>query len=465
MERATVISHSVRNYFRLIVAAIGVFTLLVLVTVACYVHNVRFDLSPGARFTLSDHALGVLHGLDVPVRITAFIRTEDARNPILKDLLWQAAHENPLVSYTVVDINRSPALAAEYDVDAYGASVVEANGRRSDFSLPTESQLISAIVHVTQPPKKVYVVTGHGECDMNDQDSRHGCTGMRDAMSVELYDVEALSLFGGTPVPDDAAVVIEAGPTSDPLSEELRALAGYLDRGGKLLVMLEPFRTPRLCGMLGDYGIKCGDDIIIDPDNRLGGGEPFSAAVTDMNRNHLITATLRAPAVLSGTRSLHAIPDAEKNREATWLLRSGEYSWASHDPAVLQGRPPEFVAGRDVNGPLDVAVEVWMPAPGAAPDASKAPITRIVAFGDSDFVTNRFLDYLGNRDLFLNTVNWLAREEHLISTRKPAKRPGVNVFMVTEDDLRRIFQQAAVIEPVLFIAVGLLIFVWRRLRP
>jgi len=460
-----VISHSVRNYARLIIAAVGVFTLLGLVTVTSYVHNVRFDLSPGARFTLSDHALGVLRSLDVPVRVTAFIRTEDARNPILKDLLWQVSHENPMFSYTVVDINRSPALAAEYDVNAYGASVVEANGRRADFSLPTESQLISAIVHVTQPRKKVYVVSGHGECDMNAQDRHRGCTGMRDAMSVELYDVEPLSLFGGTAVPDDAAEVIVPGPTSDPLNEELDALKAYVDRGGKLLVMLEPFRTPRLCGLLAEYGVECGDDIVVDPDNRLGGGEPFSAAVTDMNRNHLITATLQTPAVLSGTRSLRAHSDEDANREGIWLLRSGEYSWASHDPAVLQGRPPEFVAGRDVNGPLDLAVEVWMPAPGTPAGAEKAATTRIVAFGDSDFVTNRFLDYLGNRDLFLNTVNWLAREEKLISTRKPAKRPGVNVFMVTEDDLRRIFQQAVVVEPVLFIAVGLLMFAWRRLRP
>lgn len=458
------ISSSTRHYARLVLATVGLLSLLSLLTVACYVHNVRFDLSPGNRFTLSDHAVSVLRSLESPVHVTGFIRTEDARNPILKDLLWQAAHENPLFTYTIVDINRNPTLAAEYDVDAYGASVVEANGRRSDFSLPTESQLISSVVHVTRAAKKVYVLAGHGECDIRDQDRHDGCTTMRDAVSVELYDVEPLTLFGGSRVPDDAALVVVPGPRRDPLNDELRVLDAYLAQGGKMLAMVEPFRTPGFCRLLASYGVECGDDIVVDPDNRLGGGEPFSAAVTDVNRNHLITATMEAPAVFSGARSLRAIPNEDEKRDGTWLLRSGQYSWASHDPAVLQGRRPEFVAGRDLNGPLNLAVEVWTRGQKSA-DSGRSATTRIVAFGDATFVTNRFFDYLGNRDLFLNAVNWLAREEGLISTRKPVKDPGVNVFLVTQEDLGRIFRQAVVYQPLAFIGIGLVVFAWRRLRP
>ena len=45
------------------------------------------------------------------------------------------------------------------------------------------------------------------------------------------------------------------------------------------------------------------------------------------------------------------------------------------------------------------------------------PETRIVAIGDSDFATNGDLGIPGNRDLFLNIVNWLAQQENLISIR------------------------------------------------
>ncbi len=50
------------------------------------------------------------------------------------------------------------------------------------------------------------------------------------------------------------------------------------------------------------------------------------------------------------------------------------------------------------------------------PNPSK-PETRIVAIGDSDFATNGDLGIGGNRDLFLNIVNWLAQQENLISIR------------------------------------------------
>ncbi len=239
------------KWLQLGLAGVGLLALLTGLVAVSYVHNVRWDLSSGQRFTLSDYGLGVLRNLDRKVHITSFIRTQDTRNPFLKDLLWQAAHESPYLSYEMVDINRHPAVATSRGVHTYGASIVESDSRRADFSQPTETQLISAIVHVTQPSKKVYVWQGHGECSMADTHRRNGCSGLRDAISTEFYEVAALSLLAGKQVPADAAVVVIAGPRSDPLEEELRSLATYLDQGGKLLVMLEPFRTTALAALLG----------------------------------------------------------------------------------------------------------------------------------------------------------------------------------------------------------------------
>jgi hypothetical protein len=365
-----------------------------------------------------------------------------------------------LLTYEIVDVNRNPAMAAQFGVNAYGAAVVESGARRSDFSNPSESQLISAILYVTRPPKTVYYLTGHGECDINDTRGKIGCSLLRDALRSEYYNVEELSLFGDRPVPEDADVVVMAGPKSDPLDSELDALRSYLDGGGELLALIDPFTVPKVVEMLSEYGIEAGDDVVVDPENRLGGGEPFTAAIADKSPDHLITATLDAPPLFSGARSVRArAGDEDDKRLTTTLLRSGSRSWASYDPAVLRGSDARFVAGRDLNGPLALGVEVSISTTDADGEPAKAGI---VAFGDSEFASNRFLDYLGNRDLLVNSVNWLAREERLISTRAKRKTPGKNVFFVSEAEMRELFRAAVIVQPGLFILVGTLVFVYRK---
>jgi ABC-type uncharacterized transport system involved in gliding motility auxiliary subunit len=59
-----------------------------------------------------------------------------------------------------------------------------------------------------------------------------------------------------------------------------------------------------------------------------------------------------------------------------------------------------------------------------ANDAPK-PETRMVVFGDSDFVTNGYLGIPGNRDLFLNAVNWLgAAGKPDLDTAEGSGRPS-----------------------------------------
>jgi ABC-type uncharacterized transport system involved in gliding motility auxiliary subunit len=472
------------RWLQVVLGATGLALLLAGVTATAYLHNARIDLSSGDRFTLSDHALAVLRDLDRPVRVTGFIRTEDARNPILKDLLWQVANESQHVSYTIVDVNRNPSLAAQYGVSTYGAAVVESGDKRTDFTLPVESQLIAAILHVTRPPKKLYALGGHGECSLTDSDRHSGCSGLRDALGSELYDVDTITLRGeGTGVPGDADAVLLLGPRADFLDAELDALGAYLDAGGKVFVLLDPFEAPKLAAFLASRGIELGLNVVVDPENRLGGGEPLSAAVPNLNRQHLVTATLDAPPLFSAARSVSARDDDETGRRSQWLLKSGDRSWAAHDPAVLAGASAQFVAGRDLNGPLVVGAEVWTPLRASEADGDDATASaaqraeagagakhvrggsRIVAYGDSEFVSNRFLEYLGNRDLAVNTVNWLMREDRLMAPRARRKQPGSNWLFVSQEQLRSMFLAAVVAQPGLFLAVGLGVLLRRRLSP
>ena len=444
---------------RLLLATVGAAALLSMLVVLTYVHPLRMDLSPGNRYTLSDHGLRVLHQLDEPLRITGFIRTQDPRNPFLKDLLWQAAHESKYISYDLVDVNRNPSLAQEKSVSSYGAVLVESAERSRTFSNPSEDQLVSAIVQVTRPAKRVTVLKGHGECDVMDTDRNRGCSRLKDVVSMEFYEVEEQSLADGSDVHPDTAVLVLAGPARDFLESELDSLVRYLDAGGKVLVLLDPFKAPALAAMLQRYGVVYGDDVVVDQRNRLAGGESLSAVVDDLSDQHLVTAALDAPVLLSRTRSVNGRRDEDGGRFVAPLLKSSQASWASRDASVLGQHAPAFVAGRDLNGPLSVGVEVSQPA------VSGEGTTRIIAIGDSDFVRNRFIDYLANKDLLVNSVNWLARQRDLISARPKQKAMAKEQFFVSQAELSRIFVWSAVGQPLLFLLVGIGLAVWRRLGP
>jgi hypothetical protein len=456
MARAALMSGLFGRWFQLLLACVGVALLLATITGVAYVHDIRWDFSPGSRFTISDHGLGVLRALDQPIKITGFIRTQDARNVVLKDLLWQASRETKMITYSVVDVNRNPTLAAKMGVDTYGSSVVENGARRAEFSMPNEQSLISAIIHVTRPPKKVYTLTGHGECDTANTDRRRGCSLMKMALSNELYHVADLRLLDGSGVPEDADVVIVAGPDGDLTVPDIEALGAYMDSGGNLLLLVDPFTSPRLSSLLATRGILLGDDVVMDPDNRLGGGEVFTSAITQRNDRHAVTYGLDALPMFSGYRSIQARPDEDAGERSEWLLRSGSNSWASHDPEVMHGKRAQFVAGRDINGPLTVGLEFVKQFDDERGRA------RTMVYGDSEFVSNRYLDYLGNRDLLINSVDWLAKEDQLIAPRAKEKTPGVEVFFVTAAQQQHLFRSAVLFQPGLFLGIGILVFAWRR---
>jgi ABC-type uncharacterized transport system involved in gliding motility auxiliary subunit len=84
-------------------------------------------------------------------------------------------------------------------------------------------------------------------------------------------------------------------------------------------------------------------------------------------------------------------------------------------------------------------------------------------YGDADFASNFFLGYLGNRDLFLNSVNWLAQEDTLVASRPPTQEPGVNQFFLSNDEGQRVFWVGTIVQPAIVLLLGLVVIGWRRL--
>ena len=87
---------------------------------------------------------------------------------------------------------------------------------------------------------------------------------------------------------------------------------------------------------------------------------------------------------------------------------------------------------------------------------------RIVVVGSAIWMSNQGIgiSQVGNRDLFLNMINWLTADEDLISIRP--KEPEDRRIAVTGPQLRMIFAVVLILFPLLAIGSGIAMWVKRR---
>jgi ABC-type uncharacterized transport system involved in gliding motility auxiliary subunit len=228
----------------------SLFTVIVLAVVCILYslavqHNQRFDVTQAKRFTLADQSIKLVQGLQYPIKIIGFYSLTERDRETFTDLVKQYTQHTDKLSYEVIDPDRQPAVAQQYDITAYNTVVVEGNGKKEKIARVEEAALTNAILKITRTMQKVaYFVTGHGEPGLTDSD-RTGYSVAKQALEEQNYTVQELVLARQAQVPDDAAVVIVAGPKQDLLESETEALSAYLGRGGHLLMMFDPETAPK----------------------------------------------------------------------------------------------------------------------------------------------------------------------------------------------------------------------------
>ncbi len=456
------------SYILLVYTALALAAVFIVADAIISNHNVRFDLTPTKRFSLSDFDKRVLGSLTHPVKVMAFVRTEDPAYIELEELLFQAAAYTPELTYQVIDVNKAPGLARQYGVSSYGEVVVESQGRRRDFDNARSELLIPALLQVSQESNKhIYFTVGHGERDLFDSERNLGYSQWRGLLEQNNYQVDNVSLFAGG-IPDDAKVLVTVGPRKDFLPEELAALAKFLARGGHFIAMIDPYGSPSLVTFLKQYDFDFTSQVIVDPAYRLTAGEILTTQIPIRSEDNPISRGMTAPAVFSMSRGVlitaepgASAPDGLKLMYTSKFLQSSHESWASGDSKAVTTGITEFKAGRDIKGPVPVGSEVAF-APAANPHIAMASMTRIVGFGTSAFASNQFIEMLGNRDLAVTVINELAGDEMLIASRERLNKAETAAFYVTDLQARRVFILGSVIEPLILISIGIAVFVRRR---
>ena len=433
--------------------------------------NKRWDLTVNKQFSLSDQTKNVLAKLDSPLQIRVFAKDTDFEK--YRDRLKEYEYLSKKVSADYVDPDKKPTVAQQNKVEKYGTVVFEYKGRTERVTSDTEQDLTTSIIKVVSgQQKKVYFTQGHGEKDTASSE-RDGYSSIVAALTRENYSADKVVIAQQGTVPDDASVVVVAGPRIDFFPTEIESLKKYLDKGGKLLVELDPPDKPEspplpnIIALAHDWGIDVDDDIVFDLSGmgRLVGTSelvPLAASYP----SHPITQGFRLVTGYPVARSVVAASGGVNGHIAQSFVETSPQSWAKTDAkSVLSSKKGiEIDERKDKRGPLSIAAAVSA-SPGAAstptPDANAPkPETRVIVIGDSDFPANAYLGIGGNRDFFMNMLGWLSQQENLISIRpKEAEDRRITLTAAQQNNIMML--SLFVIPGVIF---GSGVYAWWRRR-
>jgi ABC-type uncharacterized transport system involved in gliding motility auxiliary subunit len=464
-----------------LVGVVVVLGILVAVNYLSNRRNTRWDLTENRQYSLSDQTIKLVSELTAPVKLTVFDQPENFER--FRPRLESYRYGSNQMQVEYVDALKNPVLATQNKVDTIPTIILEYMGRTERVSTDAEQDLTNALIKLLNPTaRKAYFLSGHGEKDPNSSE-RTGYNTVGEALKRDNYAFDKLVLAQTNEIPADATLIVIAGPRTDLLEQEVPPIEEYLaKRSGKLLVMLDPaddFKqpspTPRLTGLLKEWGINATNSVVVDLSGRTSvatvpvGAPPYPT--------HAITDGFGLITMFPLVRAITPATDAPQNRAGVSFIQTAPRSWAETNLASLED--PSTLADErekgDLAGPVSIAVATAVSAPEAEkPDASPAankpeaaaadqapkPETRIAVFGDSDFAANAYVGIEGNRDLFMNTVNWLAQQQNLIAIR--ARDPADRRITLTPNARTVVSWLTLALIPAIILGAG--VFTWWRRR-
>ena len=441
-----------------------ILSILIVIQLIAIRHTKRFDLTANKIHSLSPQSIKVLKNIKEDVTIKAFMREGNEKEKVA-ELLDLYAYHSKKIHPEIIDPDRHPGQAKQYDVKNYGTLIFLCGNRREKILQDTEEAITNALVKVTQKKKKIiYFLTGHGEKDINDT-GKNGYSQAKKALEDKNYEIKTLLLTRNKGVPKDADVLIIAGPQVELLQHELTSIRDYLKRGGHLLVMINPYTAVSLVNLLKNFGFIVGDNMIVDKLSRVLGGSYLMPVVVSYG-SHPITRNFNMMTFYPTARSVQIEEGrkAEMDFNLTVLAETGKASWGETNRKMLEEGKAQFDKGQDLPGPVPIAAVCEVTPEGMTKLVGKLrekQRPRIVVVGDPDFVTNGYFGLSGNGIFFTNIVNWLAEEGVLIAI--PPKNRETQPLTLTRNQGLFSFWINVVAIPLIIIIIGFMVFIRRRI--
>ncbi|MEH2194586.1 MAG: Gldg family protein [Nostoc sp.] len=509
-----------------LVATLAVLAILGLINFLGTRYHLRADLTESQLFTLAPQSRQLVSVLPQPVKVWVFDINQNTQD---RELLENYQRQSSKFKYEYIDPQARPGLAEKFGVKDYGEVYLESGDKRQLVQTVNQNERLSEIRLTSRLQQltnsttaKVYLLQGHGERQLSA--AKGAISQAVQGLGDKNFTTSPLNLGETSKVPEDAAVVIVAGPKRGLFEGEVKALQDYLNHGGNLLLMIDPNTDPKLNSLLEEWGIRLDNRLAVDVSGEsVVGLGPAAPLVTEYGQ-HPITKDFgngNSFYPISRPLEITSVPGVQ----ATPLLRTKPYpkSWAESD---LQSEKLEFNEGKDLKGPLTLGVALTrkqaaksasipqaaptpsplpspttqnktsptpsasrktpqasplpslttkgkaIPTPTPAATASPTPSSpsspssqtttesRLVVLGNSSFATDGLFQQQLNGDVFLNSVTWLSQQDQQPLSIRP-KEPKNRRITLTTTQGNLLILSSLLVLPLIGFAIAVLIW-WKR---
>jgi hypothetical protein len=365
--------------------------------------------------------------LDAPVEATLFYPPGNEVAEELAGYFAELARGSGKFTVTRVDQAVDPARAKALGVSSNGVVVIARGEVREQLQIPlklesarSKLRVLDQDVHkrilaVARGKRTIYLVQGHEERSFTVRQDANpdGSLGkLKELLTMQNLETRELGMAQGlgNEVPTDAALVMVVGPQRPMLAEETAALARYFQRGGRLLVAVDPEAATAGAPLLAALSLEISSTPLAN--DRMYWARTHQKAdragiAAASYSSHPALATLaqfgtQLPVVLlrAGALSKTKVTPAPAPK-VDFIVKTDAGTWDDKNGNL------DFDADREERKAYAVAAAVTLPKSGTDKTATEA---RAFVLGDSDTLSDLIIVNRANAVFVIDALRWLLGE-------------------------------------------------------
>ena len=437
--------------------------------------DLKLDVSNEKLYTLTDETKNFIKDIDHDITIY-YIAESGYEVTTVKRIVDKYDNLSDHVKVVTKDPVLYPKFTSQYvdaDTEVVDNSIIvvdETNGRskyipysdmlitsvdyttytQSTTGIDVEGQITSAIQYVvSEDLPTMYAVQGHGESAVS--------TTLASYLTKQNVNQETLDTLSADSIPEDCSFLLINGPLYDYTEDETTLIMDYLKNGGSAIILANYAAStedmPNFNSILNYYGVSLVDSYVIEGDSNYYMSQMPTYLIPEIS-SHDITSDVKSnnkPVVVPITKGIQIMDDVRSTLTIEELLKTSDkaYSKTNMESQVYDQEDT------DIAGPFSLGVAVTETVDDVE--------SKVVVYGSTYLLDESMIAYeqLGNTDLFLSTINWMADVE-VETLAIPTKTFDDSYVTLTSSQANNWSVFVILIIPAAFILTGVFVCLRRR---